>query len=137
MLMVLTNRSWFRQLFERRQSHEEEGARNLEVNFDPLVLDKGSIEEKKDQRRFAVKYGILLSLFFLCAIGGSLYAGSRPQQPSDMSRLELLSRKQVTVHNCDSAGEALAEAQSKNPGWTAYNARNVSGRTWVVSMKKN
>ena len=48
----------------------------------------------------------------------------------------LLSRKQVTVHNCDSAGEALAEAESRNPGWTAYNAKNVSGRTWIVSMKK-
>ena len=47
-----------------------------------------------------------------------------------------LSRKQVTVQNCDSAGEALAEAESRNPGWTAYNAKNVSGRTWVVSMKK-
>ena len=47
-----------------------------------------------------------------------------------------LSRKQVTVHNCDSAGEALAEAESRNPGWTAYNAKNVSGRTWIVSMKK-
>jgi hypothetical protein len=50
---------------------------------------------------------------------------------------ELLSRKQVTVHNCDSAGEALAEAESRNPGWTAYNAKNVSGRTWVVSMKQS
>ena len=49
----------------------------------------------------------------------------------------LLSRKQVTVHNCDSAGEALAEAESRNSGWTAYNARNVGGRTWVVSMKQN
>ena len=49
----------------------------------------------------------------------------------------LLSRKQVTVHNCDSAGEALAEAESRNPGWTAYNARNVGGRTWVVSMKQS
>ena len=48
----------------------------------------------------------------------------------------VLSRKQVTVHNCDSAGEALAEAESRNPGWTAYNAKNVSGRTWVVSMKQ-
>ena len=76
---------------------------------------------------------------FLLAIAcdtGIDYARATPI-PDHRCDSKLLSRKQVTVHNCDSAGEALAEAESSNPGWTAYNARNAGGRTWVVSMKQN
>ncbi len=81
---------------------------------------------------------IILSLAFMmsicfCQIGFTSPISLGAKHDSST----LLSRKQVTVHNCDSAGEALAEAESRNPGWTAYNARNVGGRTWVVSMKQS
>jgi hypothetical protein len=78
-----------------------------------------------------------ITLFFLtCAI--CVYSGETivTQASLVVDDAAVLSRKQVTVYNCDSAGEALAEAENRNPGWTAYNAKNVSGRTYVVSMKQ-
>jgi hypothetical protein len=79
-----------------------------------------------------------ITLFFLAFVISVCFCDAAITQPSvETKSSALLSRKQVTVHNCDSAGEALAEAESRNPGWTAYNAKNVSGRTWVVSMKQS
>jgi|GEM_PF-3734482 hypothetical protein len=79
-----------------------------------------------------------ITLFFLASVMSVCFCDAAITPLSlEANSNTLLSRKQVTVHNCDSAGEALAEAESRNPGWTAYNAKNVSGRTWVVSMKQS
>jgi hypothetical protein len=79
----------------------------------------------------------LTLLFFASVLSVYVCDATAAQLSVEANSSALLSRKQVTVHNCDSAGEALAEAESRNPGWTAYNAKNVSGRTWVVSMKQS
>ena len=49
----------------------------------------------------------------------------------------LKGRKTVTVHNCDSAAEAIASAESRHSGWSALNARNVAGRVWQVTMTQD
>jgi hypothetical protein len=46
-------------------------------------------------------------------------------------------RKTVTVHNCDSAAEAMAAAESRHSGWSAIDARNVAGRVWQVTMTQD
>ncbi|NIP85344.1 MAG: hypothetical protein GTO03_07200 [Planctomycetales bacterium] len=47
------------------------------------------------------------------------------------------SRKTVTVHLADSAGEAMAKAERSNPGWKAVDAREVGNRVWQVVMVKD
>ena len=46
-------------------------------------------------------------------------------------------RKTVTIHNADSAGEAMSKAESQNSGWNAIDATEVGKRTWRVVMTKD
>ena len=94
-----------------------------------------SIRRRKHVKGYNMRY---ITLLFLASIVSASLCDAAPTRPSvEEASSMLLSRKQVTAHNCDSAAEAMAQAESRNSGWTAYNARNVGGRTWVVSMKQN
>ncbi|NIP86814.1 MAG: hypothetical protein GTO03_15120, partial [Planctomycetales bacterium] len=63
---------------------------------------------------------------------------TRLAAPVAPGRVDFLgSRKTVTVHLADSAGEAMAKAERSNPGWRAIDAREVGNRVWQVVMVKD
>ncbi|MEK6269692.1 MAG: hypothetical protein N2B57_02945 [Planctomycetales bacterium] len=104
------------------------------ISFSTLFHKNIGIDCKLFQEARDMRYITLLFLTCVICVCSGETVVTQASLVTDNGAV--LSRKQVTVHNCDSAGEALAEAESRNPGWTAYNAKNVSGRTWVVSMKQ-
>jgi hypothetical protein len=61
-------------------------------------------------------------------------AGAPPSAASSPDDRVLAGRKLITVY-ADSEAEAFAEANRKNPGWTAIKAKKTgSGRAYQVTM---
>ena len=80
----------------------------------------------------------LSALLFLTAFAAASDArdavGPPPSASSSPDDRVLAGRKLITVY-ADSEAEAFAEANRKNPGWTAIKAKKTgSGRAYQVTM---
>jgi hypothetical protein len=79
---------------------------------------------------------VLLTLIACAATSDArdAVAGTRPSAASSPDDRVLAGRKLITVY-ADSEAAAFAEANRKNPGWTAIKAKKTGGgRAYQVTM---
>jgi len=83
--------------------------------------------------RFLSALVALISFAATCDTRAAV-AGTPPSAASSPDDRVLAGRKLITVY-ADSEAEAFAEANRKNPGWTAIKAKKTGGgRAYQVTM---